>query len=256
MSDKKFALAAKDIKTLVEGVGSCLATDRITVDGLPVGYMYREPPVEDDDSGWRFMAGDESDEYMDDGGNLGLFDVNTIANYDPEIVPLVFETIGSAFGRNEETGVFEAVESPVDPDECLHPDYPIVEGEHVLNEMWHITLPEKYNRRVEEGDLVLWRPGVTMYFAAWNNENDDTVALRLGFLKDEVSSEAFDTVESVRDGVTYHSYRIVEEEVESLHAFILSDRGHLQVAVYVDDIATIEAVRGVLSSIRLPDNNV
>ena len=47
----------------------CIATDRITVDGMPVGYMYREKPkegawFEEYDSGWRFTAGDESDEYM------------------------------------------------------------------------------------------------------------------------------------------------------------------------------------------------
>ncbi len=41
----------------------CIATDRITVDGLPVGYMYREKPEEGNpfegyDSGWRFTAGD------------------------------------------------------------------------------------------------------------------------------------------------------------------------------------------------------
>ena len=31
-----------------------------------VGYCYREKPDGDWDSGWRFTAGDESEEYMDD----------------------------------------------------------------------------------------------------------------------------------------------------------------------------------------------
>ena len=45
----------------------CFATDRILVDGEKVGYMYREEPADgnDWDSGWRFTAGDESQEYMD-----------------------------------------------------------------------------------------------------------------------------------------------------------------------------------------------
>ena len=33
----------------------------------------------------RFLAGDESEEYLQNPQNLGLFDVNTIANYDSEI---------------------------------------------------------------------------------------------------------------------------------------------------------------------------
>ena len=47
------------------------------------------------------MAGDESQEYMDDPANLELYDVNTIANYDPDITPLLDEPIGQAFERDE-----------------------------------------------------------------------------------------------------------------------------------------------------------
>jgi hypothetical protein len=47
--------------------------------------MYREAPDNPDDSGWRFFAGDESQEYLDNSRNLEIENVNTIANYDPEI---------------------------------------------------------------------------------------------------------------------------------------------------------------------------
>ena len=42
------------------GYGSCYASDRIAVDGCPVGYCYREEPDNDTDtdSGWRFFAGE------------------------------------------------------------------------------------------------------------------------------------------------------------------------------------------------------
>jgi len=36
---KNFKLSASEIRTLVTGYGSCVATDRITVDGMRVGYM-------------------------------------------------------------------------------------------------------------------------------------------------------------------------------------------------------------------------
>ena len=38
---KQFRLSAKEIKLLITGYGSCIDTDRIKVDGLSVGYMYR-----------------------------------------------------------------------------------------------------------------------------------------------------------------------------------------------------------------------
>jgi hypothetical protein len=96
---KNFRLKPSDIKPLAEGHGGCVATDRITVDGRKVGYMYREPQHNPDDSGWSFFAGDESQEYLDDVSNSQVFDVNTIANYDPEIIPFLKAPFGSRFVR-------------------------------------------------------------------------------------------------------------------------------------------------------------
>src|ERR1043166_5031085 len=101
---KKYRLRADQIKPLAEGHGGCFATDRITVDGCPVGFMYRQEPDNDVDSGWRFMCGDESDEYMDDSKNIDVYDVNTIANFDPDIIPLLSPAEGSRFGGAAETG--------------------------------------------------------------------------------------------------------------------------------------------------------
>ena len=51
MEGKKYKLSAGANEDLVAKMGFCLASDKITVDGLPVGYMYREEPEEEDDSG-------------------------------------------------------------------------------------------------------------------------------------------------------------------------------------------------------------
>ncbi len=89
--NKKFKLTASSIKQLV--------TDMITVDGRKVAFMYRETPDNYIDSGWRFMSGFESPEYMDDPSNHAVYDVNTIANYDTEIIPFLDAPVGSAFER-------------------------------------------------------------------------------------------------------------------------------------------------------------
>ena len=113
---KQFNLSAHQIKPLAEGLGGCIATDMITVNGNPVGYMVRESSDRPDDSGWCFMAGNESQEYMDDPENHGIYDVNTIANYSPDIIPFLDAPPGSAFVRDPESGAFIEVpyEAPLE----------------------------------------------------------------------------------------------------------------------------------------------
>lgn len=112
--EKKFFIPANNIKDLLTDwneAGGCFASDRITVDGLPVGYMYREipdgeSPFGEYDSGWRFFAGDEDDEYANNPVNLDIYSLNTICNYSPDIIPLLHAPYGTAYGRDE-NGMFQ-----------------------------------------------------------------------------------------------------------------------------------------------------
>lgn len=113
---KQFRLSADQIKPLAEGHGGCIATDKITVEGYPVRFMYREAPDNDIDSGWRFMSGFEDDAYMDDTTSHGVYDVNTIANYDPSIIPFLEAPEGSAFEKTPESERFLPV-ADWEPDE-------------------------------------------------------------------------------------------------------------------------------------------
>jgi len=105
---KKFFISADQLKPIATGLGGCIASDRIMVDGIRVGYMYRQKPINDVDSGWCFLAGDESDEYMSDATRHGIYDVNDVANYDPKIIPLLDTEAPCAFERSS-SGEFVAV---------------------------------------------------------------------------------------------------------------------------------------------------
>jgi hypothetical protein len=106
-NDKKFKLKESDIKELVPRMGYCMATDKITVEGLCVGYMYREEAEDVNDSGWRFFSGTETQEYIDNPDNIGIYDVNTIANYDNAVIPYLNEQMGAELNRIEDTDDFE-----------------------------------------------------------------------------------------------------------------------------------------------------
>lgn len=97
-----FFLSKNQIKQKYHGKGpqGCFATNEITVRGRKVGYMYREEPDEDSefpDSGWRFFAGDETEEYTDNPDNFNVFSLNTVCNYDPDIIPYLDAPYGSCF---------------------------------------------------------------------------------------------------------------------------------------------------------------
>jgi hypothetical protein len=115
--NKKFKLHADSIKQLAAGRGGCIATDMITVEGRKVAFMYREAPDNDVDSGWRFMSGYESPEYMDDPGNHGVYDDNTIANFDADVIPLLDAPVGSTFEREGGSGPFVKVHDFEPPSE-------------------------------------------------------------------------------------------------------------------------------------------
>lgn len=61
----------------------------------------------------------------------------------------------------------------------LSPNFPVVEGTYRMTTSWWVTLPGRFNRRVEDGDLVLWRPGLTVLVAAWGNDHEKSREKRL-----------------------------------------------------------------------------
>ena len=109
--NRDYYVKAEDMEELLpdwQGPMGCLATNRITVEGCRVGYCYREEPDGDWDSGWRFTAGDESDAYMDDPNNAGIYALNTICNDDPDIIPLLNTPASCAFERDG-NGAFQPI---------------------------------------------------------------------------------------------------------------------------------------------------
>jgi len=207
------------------------------------------------------MAGDETEEYVDDPRNWSWYDVNTIANYDPDIIPFLQVPFPVALARAENGRFVEEAFEPGEPPDVMPvkkgppPGFPIVQGDHVLTADWAIHLPEPFARRVEDGSLVLWRPGLTIWLTAWNNDNNETQAKRLASITDAASPARFAERESMGGGVTRFSYRLWDENedgpVESLNAYVIGDDGHLQLSVYFDDAADESKARQIVDSVSV-----
>ena len=134
--NRDYHVKAEDVKPLLsdwKGADGCIATNRITVEGCKVGYCYREKADGDWDSGWRFTAGDESEEYMDDPNNAGIYKLNTICNDDPDIISLLNTPAPCAFERDE-NGVFQQIKDWKPDEDEEDPDMDILKQCQKLNE--------------------------------------------------------------------------------------------------------------------------
>lgn len=244
---KQYRLSPEQIQPLATGLGGCIATDRITVDGARVGYMYREEPFNDQDSGWRFFAGDEAQEYLDDVEHMAIYDVNTIANFDPAIIPLLVRPVGSAFEREDGDG--ELVEVLM-----LNPDHGEVEGEYRPTPQWSVQLPGPMNQRMDGDDHVLWRLGFTIWLTVWEDPHGLTAEQRLQVFRANVSAEAYDVEEARNGELPRLQYRLIENRPEGvvhfLHGYVFGPVESMNVGIYMDDPAELPLALSILDSAR------
>ena len=82
-------------------VGYIIASREITEGGKPIGYMYREEPDNENDSGWRVFSGEESQAYTDDPANFAIYNASTIVDLDPSIRWLLEARFPIAYQRDE-----------------------------------------------------------------------------------------------------------------------------------------------------------
>ena len=170
--NRNYHVKAEDVKHLLpdwEGADGCIATNRITVEGCKVGYCYREEPDGGWDSGWRFTAGDESEAYMDDPNNAGIYKLNTICNDDPDIIPLLNTPAPCAFERDE-NGVFQQIKDWKPDEDEEDPDMDILKQ----CQKWHEN--DEHHKIIDTLDAIPSEertPEIDMELArAYNNLAD------------------------------------------------------------------------------------
>ncbi len=139
-------------------------------------------------------------------------------------------------------------------EKMLHPDFPVIENKYQMTSEWSINLEQPYNRRIEEGSLVIWRPGLTIWVNIWNNDNNETIKERLKWIISESSPEAFE-VTSYEKGTSYvHAYRLNEknngETSYSYNSYVLSENAHVQLSIYFDSESDFEIAKSLVDSIE------
>jgi hypothetical protein len=250
MNDKHYRVPAGGYISGLAADTACLVSDRIGVDGRPVGYMYR------DDWGWNFFSGDEDQQYLDGPGNLSLLTLNEAANFDRAILPYLDQPAGSAWIRRHDAFVADTAGPPAAPDVGgLNPEYPVATGAVVISEAWVIGVPTPMNRRLERGSLVLWRPGLTAWIAVWGG-GEHSAGERMERLIAHVPVDAYDRTQWGDDYVLRYAYRLAETTGDrrqpALYGYTVTSDSHVQTAIYFDSADDLADARYLLEHLGPP----
>jgi len=81
-------------------IGYIIASNRVAKERMSVGYLYREAPDDEGDSGWRVFSGEEDQAYSDNADNFAMYNASTILEIDPSIGPLLATPAPVSFERD------------------------------------------------------------------------------------------------------------------------------------------------------------
>ena len=102
---KQLAIPSDQIERLLPDAYlgmNAVASDRILVEGYRISVMLREEPKSPQDTGWRFFAGDEPEDYVTNPANFGILDINLIVNYSADVIPFLEMPVGTLLTRNDD----------------------------------------------------------------------------------------------------------------------------------------------------------
>jgi hypothetical protein len=141
----------------------------------------------------------------------------------------------------------------------LHPDFPVVTGNVVMTKGWRINLPEGFNRRIEDGSLVLWRPELTFWINVWNNDAKASVDELLTRLRGQAHPDRRDEQLERSDALVRLTYALAEADeaaegeepaANSINGFIIAAAGYVQISAYYDSAPARALADEVIRSVR------
>lgn len=142
----------------------------------------------------------------------------------------------------------------------LHPDYPIIEGRYRLTSEWELNLPEKFNRRIEDGNMVIWRPGLTLRMSVWEPLPEVTPERTLAWILEDASRDRTDEKIDRSSGILRLSYRLRERDPDrdpqdyvSISGYAIATSGLVMISAYCDSPEARSTGGKVIGSVRLSD---
>jgi hypothetical protein len=138
----------------------------------------------------------------------------------------------------------------------VHPDFPIVEGRYRLTAEWELDLPGKFNRRIEDGNMVIWRPGLTFWISVWDPP-EATPERTLAWILEGASPGRTNEEIDRSGGLLRLSYRLREQDPDrnpqghpSISGYVIAPSGFVMISAYCDGAEDESTGAEVIRSVR------
>lgn len=217
-------------------IGGLMVSKLITEEGENPMFMYREKRASKEDSGWRIFSGLETEEYLENHLNIGIYNPSTILKIDSSIQHLLLKGVGSVFERKDKISKWSKVY-----DYKLEDDFI---AKHDLTESWTMTINNLFEKTKEEsGDLLFTTGDKSVRIAIWNfnQKKEEIYQDHLNQIKnrDESETKTLKNYEFSDSEISRLGYLIREsdgrKEYDVIYGFSIIDGQIIQLAFYFDD---------------------
>ena len=235
--EKKLARDPKEFQRFLPDIGVGFVSDRVAVDGQRVSHMIHSQQDDTGISGWFFLGGDEDQEYMQDPKNFSQMTLNSITNLDPEVVSFLTYPPGSEVERGTD-GRLSVVKNPGEEPLMVYM-LPLDAGPLNLGQHWQTVINSRMLRRVDHGNLVLWRPQLTIWIRSFQSP-DKTAAEKLALYQKHIAETAIDCEAQEQNDYMLSRYFLREAnedgaEQDAVYMAAFTDAVHIDISAYYDD---------------------
>jgi hypothetical protein len=145
------------------------------------------------------------------------------------------------------------VAAPASTKESPVTEFPQVQGSYAMTREWSLVLAAPMKKRFEDGSLVLWRPGLTVWVVVYGN-GDGPPAAQLAAVTADASPQRFDAIEETSGGSLRFGYRLREGADDgrrpAFYGFVFGASGYVQMAIYFDDEAALATATALWRSVH------
>jgi hypothetical protein len=122
---------------------------------------------------------------------------------------------------------------------------------------WSVSLPEQFNRRIEDGSLVIWRPELTFWISVWGPKATATLEERMQAVRNRASPNR--TAEQIERsaGLVRLTYEVPEHDPErpvpdytSISGYVFGGQGHVQISAHFDTPSARSLAYQVIHSVQ------
>lgn len=133
-------------------------------------------------------------------------------------------------------------------------DFPLVSGVYQMTKTWAIDLEDKqYRRRFEDGTLVIWRPGITMWINVYGYPPNEPINIFIEQTRNRKDlPPGAKVITSSEENYFAYFFKEVEsgETRYSLQTFTFGPDGHILMAIYFDHENDLDLAKKLMYGLK------